>query len=255
MVTRPRARSTSFADLLAARGARVILFPTIRIRPLDDPASLREALGRGGHYHWLVFTSVMGVESVKALAEDMEDPAALRDVHVAAIGPATARAVRRELGLAVDVSPTEYRAEALAAALLDAEPNPERARILLPRAAEAREVLPRLLEEAGAEVDEIPAYRTVTADAERAGRLRDRLDAGEVDWVTFTASSTVRGFADALGADAGRARVAAIGPITAETAEELGLRVDVVAREYTIPGLVDALVRAETTDRTEGGHV
>jgi uroporphyrinogen-III synthase len=236
-------------------GARVISFPTIQIQPPEDPSPLLDAVRRSGSYDWIVFTSVNGVAAVDwALGALGRRSSELGKARVAAIGPATAAAVRETLGLEVSVLPSEYRAESLAASLLEAEADPGRAHIFLPRAAEAREVLPRLLEEAGAEVDEVPAYRTILVDGARAGGLRASLAAGEVDWLTFTASSTVRGFVEAVGTDVGRSRVAAVGPITAGTARELGLPVHAVASEFTIEGLVEALVEAETAAPAGGRH-
>ena len=255
VVTRPRARSGPFESALREEGARVLSFPTIRIAPLEDPAELREALGRAGDYDWIVFTSVNAVESVATMVgSDDGAGSPLAELRAAAIGPATAAAARERLGLKVEVVPDEYRAEELASAILGAAGEVSGMRFLLPRAAEAREALPRILEASGAVVDEVAAYRTLLADPEEAGALRRSLEAGEVDWVTFTASSTVRGFARAVGPELGPARVAAIGPITAGTAREEGLRVDVVARDYTIPGLVRALVEAEAGRDAGGGR-
>jgi uroporphyrinogen III methyltransferase/synthase len=121
--------------------------------------------------------------------------------------------------------------------------------VLLARAAEARDVLPERLREAGADVDEVPAYETLTASPEDVD-LGGRLATGDVDWLTFTASSTVRNFVRLVGADAGRARVACIGPVTAGTARELGLPVDLVASDYTIPGLVRALAEFDSGGRS-----
>lgn len=255
VVTRPRSRSGSFESLLRSRGARVLSFPTIRIHPLEDPGTLHRAVRGIADYDWLVVTSVHGVEALRSARDAVGiAPESLRGLRVAAIGPATAEAVRDELDLEVSVVPDEYRAEGLAAAILEAESRPSGRRALLPRAAEAREVLPRLLGAAGMRVDEVAAYHTTHVDAAEADTLRARLDAGEVDWLTFTASSTVRGFVAAVGADAGRARVAAIGPITAGTAREMGLPVHVVAREFTIPGLVEALVEAQMATQPGGAH-
>jgi len=255
VVTRPRARAGPFEAALRAEGARIISFPTIRIAPLEDPTALRETLGRADAYDWVVFTSVNAVESVAAMVGSTDGASSpLAGMRAAAIGPATARAARERLGLELEVVPEEYRAEELASAILAAAGGVSGLRFLLPRAAEAREALPRILEAAGAVVDEVAAYRTLLADPEEAGALRKRLVAGDVDWVTFTASSTVRGFARAVGPEVGRARVAAIGPVTAGTARDEGLRVDVVARDYTIPGLVRALVEAETGRDAGGGR-
>ncbi len=159
--------------------------------------------------------------------------------RIAAIGPATARALERR-GVRAEVVPEEYVAEAVADALTGLEELAGR-RVLLPRAAGAREVLPDRLRAAGAQVDEVVAYE---ARPDRAGiaALRAALDAGRVDMVTFTAASTVRHFVDLAGSDLGRARVAVIGPITADAARAAGVRVDVVAREYTAEGLLAAII-------------
>lgn len=246
VVTRPREQSRSFSRALVDRGAAVVEFPTIRIGPTPEPERLEEALRSLDGYDWVVFTSVNGVRRTFETMERLGlDGRALSASRVAAIGPGTAGRLRKR-GVDVDVVPGEYRAEALAAAILDAM-EPAAARILLPRAAGAREVLAATLREAGAEVEEVAAYRTERV-AEDATSMRKMLRAGRVDWLTFTASSTVRSFAELVGREQGSARVAAIGPITAGTARERGFRVDAVAEEYTIPGLVDALVRHETDD-------
>ena len=169
------------------------------------------------------------------------DPQAFASVRLAAIGPATAQ-VLTDAGLDVAVVPERYVAEAL----LDAIPNPAGQRFILPRAAIARDALRAGLEDAGAEVVEVPAYDTVRVTPSPAALAA--LDAG-VDVLTFTASSTVHNFVEQIGqARAQRlaepALVVTIGPITAETARELGLRVDVVATEYTIAGLIEAMLSA-----------
>lgn len=266
VVTRPPGQADSFARRLRALGADPVRCPTIRIVPPEDPAPLREAARSLERYRWVVFTSVNGVERLTgALERQGLDGEALAGVRVAAIGPATAERARETLSRRVDVVPDEYRAEALARAIrrraAAGEPPPwpeeeperegrelEGARVLLPRAAEARAVLPDRLRAAGASVDEIAAYRSVPPGEDEAASLRDLIASGGVDWLTFTASSTVRNFARSVGAETGGARVAAIGPITAGTARELGLPVDVVAEEYTIQGLLDALVRADGGD-------
>lgn len=272
VVTRPRSRAAGLTAALHAAGASVVEFPTIRIDGPEDDAPLREALARLSEYDWIVFTSVNGVERFfRALAAMRCGPGVLRGRSVAAIGPATRRALRRE-GIEPDIVPGRYRAEELVEAILAgaagsvpggavsdassvgghaaARPPMEGVRVLIPRAAEARSILPDGLRRAGAEVDVVTAYRTVPTSPDVA-RLRRALEKGEVDWVTFTASSTVRHFVRLVGREIGRARVAVIGPITGETSRRLGLAVSVTATEYTIPGLVEALVAAGTEPRRE----
>lgn len=239
VVTRPEEQAPDLAGPLRERGARVLIHPTIEIVPPDDPDPLRRAAREAASYDWIVFTSVNGVKAfAEALAaEGLPTP---RSPGYCAIGPATGAALE-EMGARTDVVPDEFVAEAVVEAL-DDETDLAAKRVLLPRAAVAREALPDGLRARGAEVDVVEAYRTVPAEA-ASGDLRRRLDAGEIDLVTFTASSTVRNFHRSVGPDLGDARVAAIGPITAGTARELGYDVAVVAEVYTIPGLVEACVR------------
>lgn len=250
VVTRPRGQADPLVGALRGRGARVVEYPTIRIRPPREVEPLRRALERVEGYDWVVFTSVNGVRHVlEELDELGRGPAALEEVRLAAIGPSTAGSLE-EAGLDVDVVPEEYRAEALADALRRAGAA-DGARVLLARAAEARDVLRERLEAGGASVDEVTAYETEPGRPDDAD-LERRMREGEIDWLTFTASSTVRNFVRMAGTRIGPARVACIGPITARTARELGLPVHAVADEYTVPGLVRALTEAERT-RAEGG--
>jgi len=244
VVTRPRAQAQAFAGLLEAAGARVLLVPTIAIEPPASWELLDRALERLDDYRWAVFTSVNGVEMTRRRLEEKGRGAdALRGRRLAAIGPATAEALRA-MGLETEVVPEEYVAEALAERLCALIRPGER--VLLARAAEARDVLVTLLEAAGARVDEVPAYRTRPERAEDAGELRGALGAGRVDVVTFTSSSTVRHFAELFpGEDLpGLLRgvaVACIGPVTRATALALGLETRIVPREYTIPALAQAI--------------
>jgi uroporphyrinogen III methyltransferase / synthase len=244
VVTRARAQAGELSRELEALGAEVYEFPTIEIKPPEDFGPLDEAIWDLDSFDWVVFTSVNGIE---AFAErlgyrGLDLRAVPRRAKVAAIGPATAKKVR-EVGLRVDVTPGEYKAEALVEAL-SVESLADK-RVLIPRAKVAREVLPEKLREAGAEVVVPPAYEAVPS-GEGKERLEGLLDNGEVDCVTFTASSTVENFVWAFGGDAERllseTRVACIGPITARTARGHGLRVDAEADEYTIHGLVSAVV-------------
>lgn len=251
VVTRPRRQADPLSDALRERGARVVEYPTIRIRPPSESGPLRAALERVEDYDWAVFTSVNGARHVLEQLEELgRGPEALESVRLAAIGSSTAGGLE-EAGLSVEVVPGEYRAEALAEAL-DGADELEGRRLLLARAGEARDVLPDRLGAYGAEVDEVTAYETAPGRPEGVD-LERRMAEDEVDWVTFTASSTVRNFVRLAGVRLGAARVACIGPITAQTARELGLPVDAVAEEYTVPGLVRALVRAEAGSEDEGG--
>jgi uroporphyrinogen III methyltransferase/synthase len=243
LVTRPRPQAGSLAARLEAYGAEVVALPTIRIEPPDDWAPIDEAIRTLAGYRWVVFTSVNGVTAFsERLRRAGLDAQSLAGRRVAAIGPETAEALRRA-GIEPDRVPAEYRAEGL---LLALETEVTRGdAVLLVRAAEAREILPQELEARGVRVTVAPAYRTALV-REGADYARALLEARRIDAVTFTSSSTVRGFAALLGAaDARRLLqgvvVAAIGPVTAETASEHGLHVTVMPHEYTVPALADAI--------------
>jgi uroporphyrinogen III methyltransferase / synthase len=250
VVTRARAQAGELSRELETLGAEVFEFPTIEIKPPEDFGALDEAISGLDSFDWIVFTSVNGVESfVERLRYHGRDLRAVpRWSKIAAIGPATALKVEGA-GLRVDVTPEEYKAEALIGALT--EDSLAGKKVLIPRAKVAREILPQKLREAGAEVVVPPAYESVPS-SEGKERLKEMLDNGQIDCVTFTASSTVENFVRAFGRETGRllseARVACIGPITAETARSRGLRVDAEAGEYTIPGLVNAVVGLLATD-------
>jgi uroporphyrinogen III methyltransferase/synthase len=221
----------------------VLLAPTIVIEPPPSWSPLDEALTRLPEYRWAIFTSANGVEMVRGRLEASRRGAeALHSCRLAAIGPATAAALRT-WGLSPEVVPDTYVAEALGARL---EPLISAGdRVLLPRAAEARDVLARALVAMGAVVDEVAAYQTRAATEELAA-LRSALRRGAVDVVTFTSSSTVRHFAelfdrDELGSLMSRVTVACIGPITRATAAALGIETLIMPAEYTIPALARAI--------------
>ncbi len=226
VITRPEADATRLADRLRALGAVPIVAPAIRIE-FTDPPELDGALANLAGYHWIIFTSRSGVEAV------FRRTTALAGPKVAAIGPATA-AILRARGVEPDLVPEEYVAEAI----LEALGEVRGLRFLLPRADIAREALVDGLERGGAVVHEIAAYRTREVSVRRA-------ELGPVDAVTFTSSSTVRGFL-AGGPVPDGAKVVCIGPITAQTAREHGLDVAAVAEHYTEDGLIAALVAAFT---------
>lgn len=241
VVTRARAQASSLSARLRELGAEVIEMPAIRIEPLD-PAPLQRALDRLSDYAWLIFTSQNAVNLMwEAMRSRGLDARSLGHARVAAIGRATADALL-DHGLAPDVVPEQFVAESLVEALRRRD-DVSGTRVLLARAADARDVLPDGLRALGAQVDEIPIYRSVL-DGDGATRVAARLNAGEIDLVTLTSSSTAHFFLEAVGAEAARAApVASIGPVTSRTARSLGLRVDVEAREATIAGLVEAVVR------------
>jgi uroporphyrinogen III methyltransferase/synthase len=244
LVTRAAAQAGAFAQRLRDQGADVLVAPTIAIVPPESWAPLDAALARRSEFHWLVFTSVNGVAMVGSRLADHGLPwSALTGPRVAAIGPATAGALAAR-GLRAELVPDEYRAEALAARLRTrVRPGEE---VLLPRAAETRDVLVVELERLGARVTEVPAYRTRPEPA-AVERVRAALQRGQVDVVTFTSSSTARNFAT-LFSDEERTRllrgvtIASIGPITAETAAGFGVPTHIMPDEYTIPALVRAIV-------------
>ena len=246
VVTRARAQAEGLRARLEEAGATVLAVPTIVIESPADWAPLDRALGALAGFDWVVFTSVNGVEMTAARMAALGVPIQrLLDRRLAAIGPATAAALRAAGAGPEVVVPAECVAESLAARLAPA--LAPAARVLLPRAAETRDFLVRELEAAGAQVLEVPAYRT-RPSAEGAAELRVALDARRVDAVTFTSSSTVRHFTTLFAPEDMRrlladVAVACIGPITAATAAALGLAPAVVADEYTVPGLTRALER------------
>lgn len=235
LITRPRAQAVDLCDKLTALGAVPIVFPTIAIASLTDTTLLDKAIHQLDQYQWIIFTSVNGVKAFWDRL-DLGGPQDLPGLpaSIAAIGPATARALESH-GVTVTLIPDEYIAEAIVDNIGDVRDQ----RILLPRADIAREALAIELQKRGALVDEIAAYRTLPAAPDPTGLAE--LQRG-VDVITFTSSSTVRNFVALGGRETGRALIACIGPITAHTARELGLRVDIMAREYTMDGLVAALV-------------
>lgn len=244
LVTRARSQASKLTALLENLGARVIEKPAISIAaPADDYRAVDEAIGHIADYQWLIFTSTNGVERFFArLDKAGKDVRALGYAKVAAIGQTTAKKLF-SYGIRADVVPQEFRAEGVIEALKGK--LPPHARILLPRATEAREILPEKLREQGATVDVVPVYRTVAAEvsAEEAEALRKELAEGKIDFVTFTSSSTVRNLIKILGsADVLKdVRTACIGPVTAATARAQGIDPDIVAETYTIEGLVAAM--------------
>src|SRR6266550_5054161 len=237
MVTRADRQATGLADALTALGADAIICPVIAIEPIAVDPALVHDLSR---YDWLVLTSANGVDRLGEILREANRDFPVH-IKVAAIGPETA-ARAQEAGMTPALVPSRFVAEELAQALAAAmAPG---ARILLARAAGARDVLPEQLRARGACVDVLETYRAV-APADLRLRLAACLPG--VDMITFTSSSTVRNFVAAMPEPpSDRVKIACIGPITAQTARDLGLRVDIIAQEYTTRGLVDAIVRSRT---------
>jgi uroporphyrinogen-III synthase len=244
VVTRAREQADELVRELEALGAEVVGAPTIRIARLADLTALRAALTRNPPYDWIVFTSQNAVQAVcDRLLEWELAPRDVARAAVAAIGPATAEALVRR-GVIPDLVPDRFIAEAVVTSLA-ARGDVRGKTILLPRAREARDALPDGLRALGALVDVIPVYETIRETGDGSG-LAAELLGGRVDLVTFTSSSTVRGFVDLVGRPAavsGRFAAAVIGPVTAGTARELGITVAIEALDYTVPGLVAAIVR------------
>ena len=265
LVTRTREQASTFSERLRALGAEPVEFPTIRIVPPQDWEQLDSALNKlflenvveRPYYDWLVFTSANGVticcERLITLGHSIEH---MSHVRIAAIGPATAATLKR-YGLTADIVPDEYIAEGVALALRnDAQQRDislKGQRVLLARAAGARNILVTELQQAGALVDEVPAYFTVAVahDDEQGQQILRLLQEQKLDILTFTSSSTVRNFMQWLASDEERVQlvthnpqltIACIGPITAQTARELGLNIAIEAQEFTIDGLVKAIV-------------
>ncbi|MBR1694259.1 MAG: uroporphyrinogen-III synthase, partial [Selenomonas sp.] len=243
LVTRARSQASKLTAKLENLGAEVLEAPAISMAdPADNYAALDKAIDHVADYHWLIFTSANGVGRFFArLFKAGKDARALGYAKIAAIGSATAEKLK-QYGLVADVIPQEYRAEGVVEALKGK--LPPHAKILIPRAEEAREVLPDTLREMGAEVEVAPAYRTVCGQVDGEA-LAAELKEGRIDMVTFTSSSTVKNLVKIIGsADFLKdVKTACIGPVTADTAKSLGIEPDIVAKEYTIDGLVEAICK------------
>jgi len=281
LVGRARHQAGVLSAELRKQGAQIVEIPFIEIRKPRSFRPLDSALKTLGTYDWLILTSVNGVEAMwnrmnkhpkRSLGNShaaprsregpeftrarkgKENPASSaedRRLRVAAIGPATKKAIEQH-GLTVDIVPKEYVAESVVRSLKE---KVKGKRVLLVRAKVARDVIPRELRKAGAHVDVIEAYETVVPQSSRR-RLQAALKTPEKrpNFVTFTSSSTVKNFVELLGRRHKSSlleavQMASIGPVTSATLKELGLPVNVEAREFTIPGLVTAIVDVVTSNR------
>ena len=249
LVSRARKQAGTLSALLAERGARVMEIPFIEIREPASFAPLDTAIRNVLTYDWLILTSVNGVEALfKRLKKLKLRPSVLEHLNIAAIGPATQKAIE-EHGMQVSVTPKEYVAEAVVKALAK---KAKGKRVLLVRAKVARDVIPRELRQIAKVVDVVEAYETVVPEKSRERLMSTLADAQTRPHVmTFTSSSTARNFVQLMGKRGAKAsfqhgvRSASIGPVTSATLRELGLPVDIQAREYTMPGLVAAIAEAQ----------
>jgi uroporphyrinogen-III synthase len=255
LVGRAKHQAGALSEELRKRGAAVLEIPFIEIRKPKSFKPLDVALKNLATYDWLILTSANGVAAMwERMSKLLPKNTLLADVRIAAIGPATKKAIEQH-GMKVDVVPEEYVAESVVKSLKN---KVKGKRVLLVRAKVARDVIPTELRQAGAHVDVVEAYETVVPQSSRArlgAALKNPKNRPHV--VTFTSSSTVKNFVELLGGtrkerhkQLAEVRMASIGPVTSATLRELGLAVDIAAKQFTIPGLIKAIVGA-VADRTK----
>jgi uroporphyrinogen III methyltransferase/synthase len=244
IVTRSRDQASVFAESLIDRGATPIEFPSIDVVPPADWSELDAALDSLAAYRWIIFTSANAIrfffERLRSRGMDIRS---LHANRICVVGPKTAEALEQH-SLKADLIPAEFKAEGVLAAL--GGENVKGVKFLVPRAKVARELIPEKLREKGAEVTVATAYENVRP-ATDVDRVRKLFTEKKIAAVTFTSSSTVHNFVEMLGQKEyikfmDGVAVACIGPVTAKTAEEYGMKVDIMPKDYTIPALVDAMV-------------
>jgi uroporphyrinogen III methyltransferase/synthase len=243
LVTRTRSQASRLSTLLEESGARAIEVPTISIEPPASWEELDAELSTIAEYDWLILTSANGADSVLCRMEELGiAPAAMKDIKICAIGPATTARLS-EAGLRVDAMPDRYVAEEVVNLFEFGDMAGKR--VLLPRAAAARDVIPRGLGKMGARVTEVAAYRTVRPRGV-GPKLRRLLSNGSLDCITFTSSSTCSNFVALLGKNDSellrKVKLFSIGPITTKTARDAGLKIAATAADYTLEGLVGCIV-------------
>ena len=253
MVTRARTQASRLVEEINELGGEAIEFPSIVIQKEANLNSLYNAFEHLDSYNWIIFTSVNAVDIFFAELREQElDIRSLHRSNICAIGPATRKSLE-ERGLKVEFIPEEYRAEGI---LQELESRVKKGEwVLLPRARGARAVLPDTLRQWGVHVNEVILYEAVPVGKVSKARINDILE-GRVDYLTFTSSSTVSNFVKMVGRDNvlrvdKKVKVACIGPVTAETAHAHGFSVDIVAREYTIDGLLQALIDDSNRDKNK----
>lgn len=252
-ITRPDGQADAAIARCLELGAQPVLLPTIRIEPLDDWSEVDRTLARLHQFDWIIFTSTNGVDAfLGRLWKTGGDARRLGSAKLAAIGSATAEALHG-WKLRCDVVPDEYRAEALAAALVPAVKDK---RILWVRASRGRDVLPQQIEAAGGQLEQLVVYQNLDVETFPATETR-LLEQGEVTWIGLSSPSIARNLARLLTPAArsllgAQLRLAAISPVTAAAAEESGLPIAAVATTYTWDGIFEAIIAAENSGRGEG---
>ena len=258
VVTRSREQAGELVDLLESLGAEPIEAPMIRITPPEDYGPLDKAVSKPAPTTGLSSRAPMrSTPFMRRLHAGFGDVRNLKGVNLCAVGPITAD--RLCSGVKADLQPAEYRSESIVPAMWLSRATLKGARVLLPRADIAREVLVDELRKAGADVTDVTAYRTVLAEIEREGDpdIYRMLLEKRIDVVTFTSASTVRNFVQVFGAEQAAdllrtTAVASIGPVTAEAAEQYGIATTIMPKEYTIPALVEAIVGHFTKAQLSG---
>jgi uroporphyrinogen III methyltransferase/synthase len=257
LVTRPREQAGELVHRLESVGADAIEAPMIRIEPPDDYAPLDAACARIGEFDWIVFASVNAVDAfIERLLAGARDLRALGRAKLCGVGPATAERLARH-GLKADLTPNDFRAEAMVRAMVDSVGDKiDTLKFLVPRADIGREVVAEELRRRGGDVTEVVAYRTVIVEPEREGEpdIYRMLLERRIDVVTFTSPSAVRNFVRVLGeepaADLLRTTVvASIGPITAEAASQANIETTILPAVHTVPAMVDAIVAYFATEK------
>lgn len=243
LITRAEEQSEELVDLLVEYGARVLTLPLLKFVLPDDLKPLDSAIDNLERYDWLIFTSANGVRFFfNRLKEREKDVRALKGIKIMAIGPGTKKEIEKQ-NITVDAMPEKFIAESVVEYFGN---NVEGKRFLLPRARVARDVIPRLLQERGGKVDVVTVYETVVPEIKKE-TLKALFEEEKIDVLTFTSSSTVRNFVQIAGKNVSKwldgVKIACIGPVTAETARNSGINPDIVSEEYTIKGIVDAIVK------------
>ena len=237
--TRARLQASKLTKKLEELGAEVIEFPTIKItNPTDNYKKMDFAIKNLQKYDWIIFTSTNGVEKFFERLNAFNLDSRAINAKIAVIGSATAEKLKN-FGIIADLVPKEFFAESL----IESFKNISAKEILIVRAEKARDILPEELKKFGAEVEVVPAYKTISA-VENVENVKNLLNEGKIDFITFTSSSTVENFVQAVGAEnLKKVKKAAIGPITAQTLKNFGIDADIIAKKFTIEGLVDEICK------------